>query len=229
MLFEANITAETLKDEDKLTEQLYIFLRNYVVGKLRYEDNDTKEDCVQDTLMVLIRKARELTPEQINTINLEQYFYNRANSYVSSIWFRKLNTHRSRYHSETMLLHKLSSDSYYNTPKTATGRSVDINGLLETIVVKNSDMYPEPTYNHIDYELIANLVEAYRLPFELEACILQEVENELTRAGYGGNIHEVECLDVDKDTLRILTLGIVDEYILHSLNRLQGENNEQNT
>ena len=87
MLFKASITSKTTKDKEKLAEQLYIFLEEFIKVRLRYESEQEKEDCTQDTIMHLFNRFSQLTPEEVETINLEQYFYNRANSYIT-YWLR---------------------------------------------------------------------------------------------------------------------------------------------
>lgn len=88
-LFKAVITNELARDEDKLVEQLYIFLNEFVRTRLIYEPQENIEDCIQDTIMFILKRYRDLSEEDKDTINLEKYFYNRANSYVSRTWLRK--------------------------------------------------------------------------------------------------------------------------------------------
>jgi hypothetical protein len=88
-LFKAVITNELARDEDKLAEQLYIFLNEFVRTRLIYEPQENIEDCIQDTIMFILKRYRDLSEEDKDTLNLEKYFYNRANSYVSRTWLRK--------------------------------------------------------------------------------------------------------------------------------------------
>lgn len=88
-LFKAVITNELARDEDKLVEQLYIFLNEFVRTRLIYEPQENIEDCIQDTIMFILKRYRDLSEEDKDTLNLEKYFYNRANSYVSRTWLRK--------------------------------------------------------------------------------------------------------------------------------------------
>ncbi len=88
-LFKAVITNELARDGDKLVEQLYIFLNEFVRTRLIYEPQENIEDCIQDTIMFILKRYRDLSEEDKDTLNLEKYFYNRANSYVSRTWLRK--------------------------------------------------------------------------------------------------------------------------------------------
>lgn len=87
MLFKSTITYETTLDQEKLSEQLYIFLNDFVPARLRYESRESREDCVQDTIMHLLKRFEKLSQQERTTFNLERWFYNRANSYVS-YWLR---------------------------------------------------------------------------------------------------------------------------------------------
>lgn len=93
MLFGAEITTDLAKDTDKLCEQLYIFLRAHINKRLKFESDESKEDYVQDTIMYLLEKFNSLTEEQKESLNLEKYFFNRANSYIGS----KLRTAKRQY------------------------------------------------------------------------------------------------------------------------------------
>jgi len=93
MLFRAEITKETLKDENLLVEQLYIFLNHYVSKRLVYESQTEWQDCVQDTIMYILDRYHKLTIEDLEAINIEQFFYNRARQYVS-LYLRGLTRRR---------------------------------------------------------------------------------------------------------------------------------------
>lgn len=94
MLFHAHITPEILKSKDALVEQLYIFLNEYVPNRLIYESEDEREDCTQDALMYLLKRFESLDIEILHKINVEKFFYNRANSFISG-YLRKLSRKRS--------------------------------------------------------------------------------------------------------------------------------------
>jgi len=121
MLFKADISGDALTDENKLCEQLYIFLYDYVRRRLTYENSAEIEDCVQDTIMFLISRYRKLTPEQKAHINIEQFFYNRANSRVS-FYLRNLKKERGairEYSNDLVLLGNVESNNneeYINMP-----------------------------------------------------------------------------------------------------------------
>lgn len=90
-LFKANITNNLTEDE--LIEQLYIFLNEYVPTRLVYENMQEREDCIQDTIMYLLKRYKLLSPKEKNEENLEKFFYNRARSYIS-LYIKKLQTSR---------------------------------------------------------------------------------------------------------------------------------------
>jgi hypothetical protein len=94
MLFKASITDRVLESEDALVEQLYIFLKEYVRSRLIYESEDEKEDCVQETIMYMLKRYRQLSKKELKDINMEKFFYNRAHSYIS-LYLTKLKTERN--------------------------------------------------------------------------------------------------------------------------------------
>ena len=93
MLFKASITPKVLQSEDALVEQLYIFLNAYVPSRLKFESRDEIEDCLQETIMYMLKRYHSLNKADIAKINIEAFFYNRANSFVSS-YLRKLKNYR---------------------------------------------------------------------------------------------------------------------------------------
>ena len=92
MLFKASINKDVANNPEKLAEQLYIFLSEFVKNKLRYESQDNVQDCIQDTIMYMINRYRKLTDEQKEHLNLERFFYNRANSYTKHWITTKVNS-----------------------------------------------------------------------------------------------------------------------------------------
>lgn len=94
MLFKASITDKVLKSEDALVEQLYIFLNEYVHTRLIYESLDEKEDCIQETILYMLKRYRQLSDKELSSINIEKFFYNRAHSFVS-LYLTKLKTERT--------------------------------------------------------------------------------------------------------------------------------------
>lgn len=96
MLFKADINEEALKSEDKLCEQLYVFLKEFVPKRLRYESSSEHEDCIQETILYLIKRYRQISPETAKKLNMERFFYNRANSFVSG-YLTKLKIERTAF------------------------------------------------------------------------------------------------------------------------------------
>jgi DNA-directed RNA polymerase specialized sigma24 family protein len=136
MLFKANISTAMLHDDDLLVEQLYIFLNEFVKTRIRYESSQTVEDCVQDTVMYLIKRLR-IIPEPVSSdFNPEQFFYNRANSYVS-MWLRRLINNRrqfKKYQGDFEYIKRLETDDrilYINHDL--------LNDLIKTVLLLNDD------------------------------------------------------------------------------------------
>ena len=94
MLFQAEITPEVIDSKDKLVEQLYIFLNDYVPTRLKYESTEEREDCIQDTIMYLLKRFDSLNKEVLKSINIEKFFYNRAQTFVTG-YLNKLRSSRN--------------------------------------------------------------------------------------------------------------------------------------
>lgn len=89
MLYNIEITKETAKDIERLTNKLYIFLGRYVPARLKYENEEDHNDCIQDTIMFILGRYNQIAHEiDVNNFNYEKYFYNRARSYIS-YWIRR--------------------------------------------------------------------------------------------------------------------------------------------
>jgi DNA-directed RNA polymerase specialized sigma24 family protein len=133
MLFGAEITTDLAKDTDKLCEQLYIFLRAHINKRLKFESDESREDYVQDTIMYLLEKFNSLTDEQKETLNLERYFFNRANSYIGN----RLETAKRQYKT---LKHYL----YENDPTNEAYVSFDPDIVDEAVLSKIVSSYKLP-------------------------------------------------------------------------------------
>jgi DNA-directed RNA polymerase specialized sigma24 family protein len=84
LLFHTEFDNSVIDDENKLCEKLYEFLRDYVNKRLKFENSDSKEDYVQETIMYILNRFNQLTEKEKREINLEKYFYNRANSFIGN-------------------------------------------------------------------------------------------------------------------------------------------------
>lgn len=208
MLFKASITKETLKDEDLLVDQLYIFLDEFVKVKLCFESEDTRDDCKQDAIMFLLEKARSLTPEQKETLNLERYFYNRANSYISSVWLGRLNRYRKRFILESSFSKNLAAaiSSQLNTDTMLS--------LLEYNQNYNTTNEPEDKIRYIDYDVLNLLANNYPLPEKDILLLLRLAEKELNSLGLKGNTYNKVCTQGASEDFKIIAHAIVDEYII---------------
>lgn len=208
MLFKASITKEVIEDEDLLVEQLYIFLDEFVKVKLCFESEDTRDDCKQDAIMFLLEKARSLTTEQKKALNLEKYFYNRANSYISSVWLGRLNRYRKRFILESSFSKNLANiiSSQLNTDTMLS--------LLEHNQRYNTTNEQEDTIRYIDYNVLNLLINNYPLPEKDILVLLRLAEKELNSLGLEGNIHNKICTQGASEDFKIIAHAIVDEYII---------------
>lgn len=193
MLFGSTITKDIIRDENKLVEQFYVFLNNYINKKLIYENDQTRQDCIQETIMVLLKKARLLTDEQVEKLNLERYFYNRANSYVSSIFLGKLKRHRSRV---------VSVDSY---------NSLDIKNSSEDILSVMREPEDFKTQRYVRENVLERVINSFNLDKKMLAIVDNMARYALESIGIAS------CPDdeiLSSKELEPLVLAIVDEYIL---------------
>lgn len=187
MLFNASITSETLKSEEKLCEQLYIFLEEYVPVRLRYESRDEQEDCIQETMLYLLKRYNMLKPADIEGINIEKFFYNRAHSYIGATYQRKLKAYRN-----------------------ANKR------LIEDLKLsKLTDEQDEAIY--INIKLIKDIIREYRLPDIESKALLLLATDKLVSLGYHNNISEtLGDIPSDKslEILKSLSFAVVDTYLV---------------
>jgi len=194
MLFKADISGDALLDENKLCEQLYIFLGDYVYKRLTYESTSEKEDCIQDTIMHLLKRYKALTNEQKQNINIEKFFYNRANSHIS-FYLRKLKIERdaqNKYSSNLILLD--SVESYLNE------EYID-NLCLDKILLKYG--LSNDRRNLLKKLSINKLID---LGYN---NVVEVVSNEeLTRFG-------------PADILNALSYSVVDEYLVESIKEVR--------
>ena len=206
MLFKAEITKDTLQDEDLLVEQFYIFLKEFVNVKLKYEAASTKEDCIQDTIMFLLHKARQLSEEQKETINLEKYFYNRANSFISAIWLNRFNNYRNK----VVLENSLERLAKY--PK-----SFNAEVMLSKVYYENNQCENGKYYHDtIDYTILNHIINNYYIPKDLEPLVLQVVEQKLNALGVSGDRYKIGVLpSVLPESTNIIAHAIIDEYIIY--------------
>jgi hypothetical protein len=205
MLFKANITREILEDEDKLCEQLYIFLKEYVAYRLQYENFSEREDCTQDTILFMLKRFKELTPEELDNINIEKFFYNRARSFISS-YVDELVLRKQRV--RLMLNRKVPSNFPGN-------RQYD-SEFIDFVIDEASD--PEK-FDYINYVILKEIVSKFSLVEVKSELLIKISEMFLKGLGYKG--YDTEVIDLDeKDPdgiLKILGYAVVDEYLLKSI------------
>lgn len=207
MLFNVEIPSSIVADKDELTDRLYKVITAYVNKKLIYEHEDTKQDCIQDTIMLLLEKINTLTPDELKIINLEKWIYNRMNSFVSSVWLGKLNRYRNRIQLAANF-EKNKNQVFLN----ATEYFVDEDDILSELHYKHANFKEYEDY-FIDYLVLANIIQEYQLGIDVEVALLLESDKLLKDLGFTG----VEIIS-DKqhrltDTLSTVVKSIVDEYI----------------
>lgn len=190
MLFKSTINRETISNRDKLVEQLYIFLREFVPTKLPYENEQTVEDCIQETIMHMLDRFSTDGLDKVSgrngkEPNYEKYFYNRAHSYTS-YWLRRLKRERSK------------QREYFDT-------------LVYYGHYKQDFIQPD----YIDYEELESIVNGYNLG-EIDTEILSALaETMLTDIGYHSLNKYSDTHDLtDREFLGLLADTTTDEYVL---------------
>lgn len=189
MLFKAEINRHVAQDENMLVEQLYIFLNEYVLTRLKYESDAEREDCVQDSIMYLLKRYHQLDEEMKKNLNLEKFFYNRAHSFMSS-YISKLRNYRNK------------KKKYIEEEK-----------YRQTIEKNLEGQEPE----FVDYSILDPIVSSYKLEKEKEKLLKEFCEDRLKRLGYDTPGHEVK--DVDRQTFELLltlSYAVIDEYMIES-------------
>lgn len=194
MLFQAEITAKTVRDEDKLVEQLYIFLWDYVPTRLIYESKENQEDCVQDTILFILKRLDELykelkanNPLDLITFNYEKWIYNRARSYIS-YWLRKVV--RDRKQEREYVEHAI-----YLMENTAS------------------------TYNpdYIDYVLLESIALSYLLGENDTIYLLKTMETMLEGISYTSLHRYIDIPVIEQIShIPLIAYAAVDEYIYES-------------
>ena len=191
MLFHAHITPDILKSNDALVEQLYIFLNEYVPKRLIYESEDEREDCTQDTLMYLLKRFKNLDIEILDKINVEKFFYNRANSFVSG-YLRKLSRKR------------LNEKEY-------------IERQMKMLAIDRK--LKEDKKEFLNERLLKSIIESFHLEkeklHELNILVLKKFEM-LDYDVYIDN-HVSNLEDHTYKALNALSYAIVDEYMLKDI------------
>jgi hypothetical protein len=191
MLFHAHITPDILKSNDALVEQLYIFLNEYVPKRLIYESEDEREDCTQDTLMYLLKRFKNLDIEILDKINVEKFFYNRANSFVSG-YLRKLSRKR------------LNEKEY-------------IERQMKILAIDRK--LKEDKKEFLNERLLKSIIESFHLEKEklqeLNILVLKKFEM-LDYDVYIDN-HVSNLEDHTYKALNALSYAIVDEYMLKDI------------
>lgn len=204
MLFKASITKDVLANEDKLCEQLYIFLNDYVPRRLIYENDFEREDCVQETILYLLKRYKSLPEDDLEHINIEKFFFNRAKSYISS-YIRKLSSYHTR--------EKLTLNN--KVPKYFPGNRSHDTEYLDFI--EDVDHNPENA-KYLDDRLLNSIIEEYGLDDSKSKTLKSMSLVSLSKLGYFTySIEQVEdSVDDPNGVLSTLSLSVVDEYLIQS-------------
>lgn len=188
MLFMQELTYELAQDENVLVEHIYKFLNEYVHMRLTVESRPEKEDCVQDTVMYLLKRYRQLDEETKQNLNLGKFFYNRAHSYISG-YINKLRASRRL-------------DAKYKSLE-----------KYELELRQSEDHEPE----FIDYDILEPIIRAYKLEEDKEDLLREFAEQRLAKLGYDTKQHDIKDLDKDiYELLLPLSFAVIDEYMIKS-------------
>lgn len=188
MLFQAEITPEVYRSKDKLVEQLYIFLNDYVPTRLRYESQEEREDCVQDTIMYLLKRFDNLDRNLIKNINIEKFFYNRAHSFISG-YINKIKAER-------------------NAKKKYIDNEIYMRKLERSI---------EKQMEFVDDTILDSIIEKYKLDNEKQVLLKEFSNFRLKHLGYDvPEPPKREIDEATFDLLTTLSFAVIDEYMIRS-------------
>lgn len=188
MLFKANITSEVLQSENALTEQLYIFLNEYVPRRLRYESQEEREDCIQDTVMYLLKRFKGLTSEALKDIDIEKFFYNRTNSYIS-IYIRKLQAERNA--RKKYIEHEI----YEQTIEQEYAKELEF----------------------VDDEILDEVIKSFQLDQTLSKLLRVATEFKLGLLGYDvPETPKIDATEDVLQLVTVLSYAAVDDYLIKS-------------
>jgi len=188
MLFKASITPKVLQSEDALVEQLYIFLNAYVPSRLKFESRDEIEDCLQETIMYMLKRYHSLNKVDIAKINIEAFFYNRANSFVSS-YLRKLKNYRK------------AKDKYISMEV----YKLEIENMQDSFI------------ELIDIAVLHKIVLSYSLKGNMAEDLYMISLARLGDLGYNAPEVDLDGIASDKrEILDALSFAVVDEYMIKS-------------
>lgn len=188
MLFKASITPKVLQSEDALVEQLYIFLNAYVPSRLKFESRDEIEDCLQETIMYMLKRYHSLNKADIAKINIEAFFYNRANSFVSS-YLRKLKNYRK------------AKDKYISMEV----YKLEIENMQDSFI------------ELIDIAVLHKIVLSYSLKGNMAEDLYMISLARLKDLGYNAPEVDLDGIASDKrEILDALSFAVVDEYMIKS-------------
>jgi len=227
MLLKANITKDivkqTLSDDPKikqrgndlLVEQLYIFLKDFVKRRLKYEHETEREDCIQDTILFMLKRFNALSIEDLKHINIEKFFYNRANSFISS-YINKLKIRR-----------KIKLTLNKKVPSNFPGSRLYDTEYLDFI--EDESQNPEKKL-YINYPLLYKIIKKFRLGEEQEHLLKRIAVTMLGNLGYEN--YNIKVYDLNKDdpdrVLYTLSFAVIDEYLLTSVKE-SGDNYKSKT
>lgn len=200
MLYGVEIPSTLIDDKEELVNRLYTVIRKYVAKKLIHESYENKEDCVQDTIIMLLEKIDSLTADQLKYLNLERWIYNRMNSFVSSIWLGKLNRYRKRI--RFVRFFEVSDDVL----------DVDEDKLISVTQYKQLNTNLEDEEFPIDYIILAEIISEYKLTLEDEIEVLTTADKALKSLGFVGLKLEISNTALSTP-LQTIVAAVVDRYV----------------
>jgi len=200
MLYGVEIPNTLIEDKDELVNRLYKVIRKYVDKKLIHESYENKEDCVQDTIIMLLEKIDSLTADQLKYLNLERWIYNRMNSFVSSIWLGKLNRYRRHIH--FVRFFEVSDDVL----------DIDEDKLISIAKYNQLNTNLEDEEFPINYLMLAEIISEYKLTLEDEVAVLTAADKTLKSLGFVGIKLVVSNTELSTP-LQTIVAAVVDRYV----------------
>lgn len=189
MTFKMEITSEMLQDENALVEELYAFLNEYVSVRLRYESEPEKEDCVQDSIMYLLKRYHQLEPELKENMNLGKFFYNRAHSFISK-YIGKLKARRT----------------------------ADMKYIEKEVYMYELDRLSDDEPDFVDDAILDKIVDSYKLDEENKKLLKEFSNFRLKLLGYNAAESPKRELDKETfELLKTLSFAVIDEYMIESV------------
>lgn len=177
---------KVIEDIDYLVNILYTFLETYVPLRLLYEDKFERDNCIQDTMLYLIKRYNELSKEEKENEDLGKFFYNRCRSYISN-YINKLKLERKNSEALGSLYIEQVLDSYY-----------EINDSERSII-------------QVDYELVNTLLNTLILDRDDKKKLKDRLVDRIKNF-YLGSIKSTNDIEIE-DNLDSIVIMLLDSYL----------------